>query len=105
LIETDGLRISPQFRALVEARRNRRQIVAFERLEMPLRDLRLSGNSLERETSQFAGAPEPLTKAVAAYGSHRRYRSLRIRGLDRTDAGQMAFQRLGFVHKKNLAEF
>jgi hypothetical protein len=76
---------------LIEPGRNDAQIVVFERLEMPLRDLRLPRNSLEGETSTLAGAPQHLTEGVAlvldracdlgppvfrsggAYGSHGRH--------------------------------
>jgi hypothetical protein len=111
LIEANRLCVRPQLRPLVETGGHRREVVVFERLEVPLRDLRLARDSLERKAAQLTSAPEHFTEAVTAaptrarelstpvfrsggaYGSHGRHCFQRICGLDRTHVGQSLFQR------------
>jgi hypothetical protein len=65
-IEANGSRICSDFSALVETNRGRGQVTALERLEMALRNLRLEGDSLERQTAIFARAPEQIANGGPA---------------------------------------
>ena len=65
LVEANRLGVRPQLCSLIEAGRNNSEIVVLERLEMPLWDLRLARDSLERQPAKLAGAPEHLTETVA----------------------------------------
>ena len=65
LVEVNDLRVGANLGALIKSARRCRQVVVFERLEMPSRDLGLLRDLLERETAALTRTSEKLTKPGA----------------------------------------
>ena len=66
LIDAHNSRVRPYFGALIEPSWRCRQVVVFERLEMPAGNLGLVRDGVDRQSAVFASVPEQLAETGAA---------------------------------------